>query len=186
MTSPARTSTTKEAETGMTGPKQLQGCWRRRTAVACLAGGAAMVMLASAAFACTQRVGTLLVCRPPASSYVSPGQCGTITGTTQTGAPTMPFTGARFSAKATNFQKTVYNVTWRKPGSAASCHTASTDTTVLSDTKGNRSFMGPKFYAEFDPSNNPVLAAGGTGQAKVCSQDMPDIIVGQIINITVI
>ena len=176
----------KEAEGAMTRSKLFRGSGRRRALATGFAGGVAMVMLAATAYACTQRVGTLLVCRPPASTYVSGSQCGQITGTTQTGSPTMTQAGARFSAKATNFQRTAYNVTWRKPGSGASCHTASADTIVLKSTKNKTSFLGPTFYAEFDPSANPVLVSTTTGQAKVCTQDMPDIIVGQIINVTVI
>ena len=168
----------------MTRSRLFRGSGRRRVLATGFAGGVAIVMLAATAYACTQRVGTLLVCRPPASTYSS--GCGQITGTTQTGSPTMPQAGARFSAKATNFQRTAYNVTWRKPGAGDSCHSASANTVVLKSTKNKTSFLGPTFYAEFDPSANPVLVSTATGQAKVCTQDMPDIIVGQIINVTVI
>ena len=160
--------------------------WRRRVLVVGGAGVAASLMLGAVAFACTQRVGTLLVCRPPAKTYVTSAQCGKITGTTQTGTPSMPQAGALFSAKASSFKSTIYNVTWRKPNSTASCHSASADTIVLKSTGGKTTFKGPGFYAEFAPADNPALVSSTLGQAKVCSQDMPDIIVGQIINVAVI
>lgn len=160
--------------------------WRRRLVTIGAFGAAASVLFGAVAFACTQRVGTLLVCRPPAKTFVNSTQCGKITGTTQTGTPSMPQAGALFSAKAADFKSTIYNVTWRKPNATDSCHSAGPNTVVLTSTGGKSTFKGPSFYAEFSPANNPVLVSSTLGQAKVCSQDMPDIIVGQIINVAVI
>lgn len=150
------------------------------------------MLFGSVAWACTQRVGTLLVCRPPASTYVSSGQCGKISGTsTQTGGPTVfRAGGTRFSVKATNFYSKKYNVTFRNVGSTSNCHRAATGVTVLSSAtptiagsaaSGKVDFLGPSFQAEF---LSPAQTT--TGQAKVCVQDMPDVVTGQVINLTVI
>ena len=164
---------------------------RHRTAVVGTAAAAAAVLiLGSAAWACTQRVGTLLVCRPPASTYVSAAQCGKITSTAQTGSPTAYKNGSQISVKATSFYNKPYQVTFRNPGSTASCFIPGTTVSVLTSVSptlagsapaGQTSFQGPTFQAEF---RTPAVTS--TGQARVCSQDVPDRVTGQIINFTVI
>ncbi len=165
---------------------------RHRTiVVGTAAAAAAVLLLGSAAWACTQRVGTLLVCRPPASTYVSAAQCGKITSTAQTGSPSTYKNGSQISVKASSFYNKPYGVTFRRPCSGASCFiptpdqvfllTSATPTLAGSAPAGLTSFQGPTFQAEF---RTPAVTS--TGQARVCSQDIPDRVTGQIINFTVI
>ena len=165
---------------------------RRRTlVVGTAAAAAAVLILGSAAWACTQRVGTLLVCRPPASTYTSAAQCGKITSNAQTGAPSVHRSGSQISVKATSFYQKPYQVTFRVPGSNASCFiptgtavtvlTSVTPTLAGSAPANQTSFMGPSFQAEF---RTPAVAS--TGQARVCSEDVPDRVTGQIVLFTVI
>lgn len=162
----------------------------RPVVVGAAAVAAGVLILGSAAWACTQRVGTLLVCRPPASTYVSAAQCGKITSTAQTGSPSTYRSGSQISVKATSFYNKPYQVTFRNPGSGASCFIPSATVSVLTSVSptlagsaaaGLTSFQGPTFQAEF---RTPALSS--TGQARVCSQDVPDRVTGQIINFTVI
>jgi hypothetical protein len=163
----------------------------RTVVVGTAAAAAAVLILGSAAWACTQRVGTLLVCRPPASTYVSAAQCGKITSTAQTGSPSTYKNGSQISVKATSFYNKPYGVTFRRPGSGASCFiptegqvfllTSASPTLAGSAPAGLTSFQGPSFQAEF---RTPAVTS--TGQARVCSQDVPDRVTGQIINFTVI
>ena len=163
----------------------------RTVVVGTAAAAAAVLLLGSAAWACTQRVGTLLVCRPPASTYVSSAQCGKITSTAQTGAPSVYKSGSKISVKATSFYNKPYQVTFRRPGSGASCFIPTADqvfvlTSVTPSLAGSAaggltSFQGPTFQAEFQ---TPAVAS--TGQARVCSQDVPDRVTGQIVNFAVI
>lgn len=163
---------------------------RRRVVVGGATVAAAFVVLGSVAWACTQRVGTMISCRPPSATYVNGTQCGKITGTSQTGSPSVVKAGSQFSVRAINFYAKPYNVTWRKVGSTANCHTIQTGVTQLtsvapvltgSQPAGRTSFMGPNFQAEF---KSPVETA--TGQAKVCVQDTPDRVSAQIINFAVL
>lgn len=166
--------------------------WRRNSVVGLAGVAVGVMLLTSAAWACTQRVGTLLVCRPPASSYVNGTQCGKVSGTTQTGSPSLFKAGSRISVKATNFYAKNYGVTFRSPQfPSTSCHRTATGVTVMtsatptlagSAAAGSTAFMGPSFQAEFITPNTGTF----TGQAKVCAQDMPDVVTGQIINVTVI
>jgi hypothetical protein len=161
------------------------GGWRRRALVAAAGAAGGFLLFGSIAWACTQRVGTMLVCAPPSQTYVSSTQCGKVSGTTQTGKPkVLKAGGTKFSVKASNFYSKKYNVTFRNAGSTQSCHrdTSTTDAvTVLKSTSGATSFMGPNFYAEFN--KYPVQST--IGEAKVCAQDMPDVVTGQVINVTV-
>ena len=163
----------------------------RKVAVGTAGFAAALLLLGSVAWACTQRVGTLLVCRPPSSTYVSSAQCGKITSNAQTGAPSLYKSGSQVSVKAANFYNKPYQVTFRRPGSFASCFIPNgNDVTVMTSVSpalagsaaaGGTSFQGPNFQAEF---RTPAVAS--TGQARVCSQDVPDRVTGQIVNFTVI
>jgi hypothetical protein len=156
------------------------GGWRRRGVIGTTVAVATVLILGSAAWACTQRVGTMVVCRPPARNYVSSAQCGKVTSTTQTGAPTVYKAGSTISVTATNFYAKRYAITFRKPGSTASCHAPGPNTVVLPNA--STTFMGPSFSATVTtPSTGTV-----TGQAKICTEDVPDVITGQIINMTVI
>lgn len=163
---------------------------RRRTLAIGTGVVAAVVVMGSAAWACTQRVGTMISCRPPAATYVNGTQCGKVSGTTQTGSPSVVKAGSQFSIRAINFYSKPYSVTWRKVGSTASCHipgttvitlTSATPTIAGSAPAGRTSFLGPNFQAEF---RSPTETA--TGQAKVCVQDVPDRVSAQIINYTVL
>jgi hypothetical protein len=175
----------------MEGSIKMKRPIRKRTiVVGTAAAAAAVLILGSAAWACTQRVGTLLVCRPPASTYVNSAQCGKITSTAQTGSPSTYRAGSQISVKATSFYTKPYQVTFRVPGSGASCFIPSATVSVLTSVSptlagsargGQTSFMGPSFQAEF---RTPAVSS--TGQARVCSQDVPDRVTGQIINFTVI
>jgi hypothetical protein len=140
---------------------------------------ASVMILGSTAWACTQRVGTLVVCRPPASTYIA-SQCGKVTSMTQTGAPTVYATGSSISVRATNFYTKRYAITFRMPGSSASCHFVGPTTVRLPDAA--TTFLGPTFNAVVTtPPTGTTL-----GQAKVCAEDVPDVITGQVINLTVI
>jgi hypothetical protein len=151
---------------------------------------AGMLLLGSVAWACTQRVGTVTVCRPPASTYVSGAQCGKITSTSQTGTPTAYKSGSQVSVKAVNLYAKRYQVTFRVPGSTASCFipgfgvpilTSATPSLGDSAAAGGTSFMGPAFQAEF---RTPAVTS--TGQGKLCVMDVPDRVTGQTVNMTVI
>lgn len=167
--------------------------WRRRTVTIGAGVAAAVLIMGSAAWACTQRVGTMISCRPPAATYVNGTQCGKVSGTTQTGSPSVVRAGSQFSIRAINFYAKPYTVTWRKVGSTASCHILTTDGTTVrqltsvapvlsgSAPAGKTSFLGPNFQAEF---LSPAETA--TGQAKVCVQDTPDRVSAQIVNYTVL
>ena len=163
---------------------------RRRVLVGGTAVAAAFIVLGSVAWACTQRVGTMIGCRPPAATYVNGTQCGKITGTSQTGSPSVVKAGSQFSIRAINFYAKPYNATWRNVGSTASCHTISgtvqqltSVTPVLSGSApaGKTTFLGPNFQAEF---KSPVQS--GTGQAQICVQDTPDRVSAQQIKFAVL
>lgn len=163
--------------------------WGRRTAVGGTVAVAGLVMFAAVAFACTQRIGTFNICKPASKTY-SASTCTKITGTTQSGNLGIQLddpsvnggTATEFSAKAINFKTKPYQVTFRKPGSSADCHrTTSADTQILTATDGTTQFMGPKFFKKF------VMPSVGTGgQARICTQDIPDVVTGQVLNVTVI
>ncbi len=145
---------------------------------------AGLLLFAAAAWACTQRVGTFTVCEPPSTTYVST-QCAKITGTTQSGkagGANGVSSGNTFSARAANFKSKLYQVTFRDAGSAADCHRINAATKALPDTAtGATSFRGPSFYKTF-----VVPTQTTTGAARVCTQDVPDVVTGQVIDLTVI
>lgn len=156
--------------------------WRRRAGVAGATTAAGVMLLGAVAWACTQRVGTMLVCAPPSQTYVA--GCGKVTGTSQNGTPSFSMNGTRFSVKAVNFKSKNYRVTFRKVNSTQDCHRANAanpDTVIMTATDGTSKFMGPNFYKKFD---SPVQSA--TGLAKVCSQDVPDVVTGQVMDVAVI
>ncbi len=156
--------------------------WRRRTTVAGAVTAAGMMLLSAAAWACTQRVGTLLVCAPPSQTYVA--GCGKVTGTSQNGTPSFSVSGSKFSVKATNFKSKYYQVTFRPVNSTNDCHRSNAnnpDTVILTALDGTRKFLGPNFFKKF---KSPVQSA--TGLAKVCAQDVPDVVTGQVMDVAVI
>ena len=156
--------------------------WRRRASVAGAATAAGVMLLGAVAWACTQRVGSMLVCAPPSQTFVA--GCGKVTGTSQNGTPSFSMNGTKFSVKATNFKSKNYRVTFRLPNSGNDCHRPNTnnpDTIQLTATDGTAKFMGPNFYRKF---NSPVTASPGL--AKVCTQDVPDVITGQVMDVAVV
>lgn len=162
--------------------------WRRRTVVGSATAAAALVLFASVAWACTQRVGTLQVCAGSGVYVYGPG-CAKITGTSQGGAVTPRTVGDAFSVKAKNFKTKPYSVTYRDPNFPSNdCHRptlSNPGTHLLTATAGGTQFMGPIFKKTF------ILpaAAGtgsGTGPAKICAEDVPDVVTGQVIDFTVI
>lgn len=147
---------------------------------------AATMSFAAVAWACTQRVGTLTVCEPASSTYV-PATCAKITGTTQTGTiggANGVSSGNTFSARATNFKYKLYQVTFRDAGSTADCHRPLTNpsTHALADVAtGATSFAGPNFFKTF-----VVPTQTATGAARICAQDVPDVVTGQVLDLTVL
>jgi len=163
----------------------------RRTVVGGATAAAAVVLFASVAWACTQRVGTLVVCDGATLSYVYGPGCAKITGTSQAGAVgdgvNYPKLGDEIAVKAKNFKSKPYSVTFRQAGSTSDCHrpTVGSGTTLLTATAGTgggTKFMGPIFKKHF------VIPAVGntTGAAKICAQDVPDVVTGQVIDFTLI
>jgi hypothetical protein len=149
------------------------------------ATAAGMVALGTVAWACTQRVGTFTICSPPSKTYVST-RCTKVTGTTQAGNLNLGIDDtdpALFSARAANFKSKNYQVTFNKAGSTADCHrTNNLDTVILTATDGTSKFKGPSWYKTFNlPDQGSAL-----GKAKVCTQDVPDVVTGQVLSVTVI
>jgi hypothetical protein len=160
--------------------------WKRRATTGVGLGAAALVLFAAAAFACTQRVGTFTVCEPPSTTYVA-ASCAKITGTTQSGkvgGANGVSSGNTFSARAVNFKSKLYQVTFRDAGSNADCHrplTNATSHTLADIATGATKFAGPNFYKTF-----VVPTQTTTGAARVCTQDVPDVVTGQLIDLTVL
>ena len=157
--------------------------WKRRATTGVGLGAAALVLFAAAAFACTQRVGTFTVCEPPSTVY-NAATCAKITGTTQSGkvgGANGVSNGNTFSAKATSFKSKLYQVTFRNAGSTADCHRVTSATTILTSSDGKTKFAGPSFYKTFT-----VPTQTSTGAARICTQDVPDVVTGQVIDLTVL
>ncbi len=155
---------------------------QRRLLQGAVVASAAVLMLGSAAWACTQRVGTMTVCRPPASTYIA-RQCGKVTSVTQTGNPTIYSAGSMISVQAKNFYAKRYQVTFRAPNSNSSCHNPTQPgVSALADANtGATLFLGPTFTVT---AKTPPQTS--TGLAKICAEDVPDVITGQIVNLTVV
>ncbi|MGH9267955.1 MAG: hypothetical protein ACRD0D_07245 [Acidimicrobiales bacterium] len=165
--------------------------WRRRVLLGAFLGGAFLAVLGAVALACTQRVGSLTVCRPPSLVFQATS-CGKVTGTTQTGNVSVASSGSVFSVDASLFKSTRYNVTWRNSNTQESCHRVSANTVVLTSVApsfpnqaaaGRDSFLGPAFSANFASPGGQSL---GAASARVCAQDMPGVITGQVIAVSVI
>lgn len=160
--------------------------WRRRATVGSAVGAAGVMVLGAAAFACTQRVGTFTVCQPPSQTYVS-STCAKITGTTQSGkvgGAGGVSSGETISARAASFKSKLYQVSFRDAGSTADCHRPLTNSSshILADiATGATKFQGPSFYKTF-----VVPTQTTTGAARICTQDVPDVVTGQVIDVTVI
>ena len=169
--------------------EQLTGrSWGRRATVGGAVAVAGLVMFAAVAFACTQRIGTFTICKPASKTYAA-STCTKITGTTQAGNLGITLdngddssTASVFSAKAINFKTKPYQVTFRLPNSTADCHRVNAGTVILTATDGTNQFMGPKFFKRFV---TPALG-GAEGPARICTQDVPDVVTGQVLNVTVI
>ena len=160
--------------------------WKRRVSTGVGLGAAVLVLFAAAAFACTQRVGTFTVCEPPSTIYNSTS-CAKITGTTQSGkvgGVNGVSSGNAFSARAANFKSKLYQVTFRDAGSNQDCHRPLTNVSThsLADiATGATKFAGPNWYKTFT-----VPTQTTTGAARVCTQDVPDVVTGQVIDLTVL
>ena len=161
--------------------------WRRRAVVGAGAAAAALLTFEAAAWACTQRVGTFTVCEPPSTVYVAT-TCAKITGTTQSGkvgGANGVSSGNTFSARAVNFRSKLYSVSFRDAGfPTQDCHRPLTNPAshLLADTAtGATKFAGPAFYKTF-----VVPTQTATGSARVCVNDVPDVVTGQVIDLTVI
>lgn len=160
--------------------------WGRRAIAGSAATVGVVLMLGAAAFACTQRIGTFTVCKPPSTTYVA-ASCAKITGTTQTGkvgGAGGVSSGSTISGSAVNFKAKLYQVTFRDAGSNADCHRPLTNPTThaLADVAtGAVKFQGPSFYKTF-----VVPTQTATGAARICTEDVPDVVTGQAIDVTVI
>ena len=165
--------------------------WKKRTVVGAGAAAVALLSFEAAAWACTQRIGTFTVCEPPSTTYVT-ATCAKVTGTTQSGKVGGAGgikSGEAFSARASSFKTKLYSVTFRRPNATnfGDCHrvggvgTSGEFTQVLPDSTGATKFMGPSFYKTFVV---PTLTT--TGAAKICVQDVPDVVSGQVIDVTVV
>jgi hypothetical protein len=160
--------------------------WKKRTVVGAGAAAVALLSFEAAAWACTQRVGTFTVCEPPSTTYVST-TCAKITGTTQSGrvgGANGVSSGNTFSARAVNFKAKLYSVSFRDAGSTADCHRPLTNPTshLLKDVATQKDkFAGPSFYKTF-----VVPTQTATGSARVCVNDVPDVVTGQVIDLTVL
>ncbi|MGH3369584.1 MAG: hypothetical protein ACRDPR_06255 [Nocardioidaceae bacterium] len=158
--------------------------WKKRASTGVALGAAGLVLFAAVAFACTQRVGTFTVCEPPSTVYNS-ASCAKITGTTQSGkvgGVNGVSSGNTFSGRASSFKSKLYQVTFRNAGTTADCHRVNANTTILADVAtGATKFAGPSWYKTF-----VVPTQTATGSARICTQDVPDVVTGQIIDVTVL
>ena len=173
---------------------------RGRILAAVLAIGGLLVP-AALAWACTYHIGTLTVCSPPTStgSYSTSTQCSKISGsgTAQTGLAKVRKDGsASISVKVTGFYNKNYSLTFRVPGSTANCHRfgSSSSTTVRSllgyDGLGKpNTVAGPSFVVGNGAGPYPTVrtpSTTSTGSAQVCVQDEPNVVDGNMLNVSVI
>jgi hypothetical protein len=168
-----------------------------------LAAAGVPVVVASVAWACTYHIGTLTVCSPPTStgSYASSTQCSKITGsgTAQTGLAKVSKAGtSNVSVKVSGFYYKNYSLTFRKPGSTANCHRFGSSTSGVPSLLGYNSLgkpntvPGPAFVVGIASgstggySDVKAPASTSTGQAQVCVQDEPNVVDGNMLNVSVI
>ena len=159
--------------------------WRRRIGLASSAIAVVLVM-ASVAYACILRTGTLMVCSPPSKSFTGGTQCSKAVGSGgQTGLARFSTAGSQISVKARNLADAPYGVFFRVPGSTASCTTYDGRNSISLlgvDEQGKPvTVPGPRFYVEVD---TPPTTS--TGRAQICVGQEPERVTAQTVNVTVI
>lgn len=159
--------------------------WRRRVLATGFGLGAALAV-AAVAWACTLRVGTLIVCsNPPFASTVVPSTsntCSRVTGTGgQAGMARVDPSGSHLAVAAVGFMADDYTITFRHPGSTSGCHRASATVIQLAEVgTGKTLFAGPDFATVVQSP------ASSTGTALVCVQDDPNVVTGNQVTLAVI
>lgn len=159
--------------------------WRRRIGLAGSAVAGVLVM-ASVAYACILRTGTLMVCSPPSKTFSDGTQCSKAVGSGgQTGLARFSTAGSAISVKARNMADAPYAVFFRVPGSTSSCtsYDGRNSISLLGvDSEGRPlTVEGPRFYVEV---NTPPTTA--TGRAQICVGQEPERVTAQTVNVTVI
>jgi hypothetical protein len=159
-----------------------------------------LLVAVSVAFACTLHIGTLTFCSPPTStgSYSTSTQCSKITGsgTAQTGLAKVKKDGSStVSVKVSGFYAKNYSINFRIPGSTSNCHRGATATGQVRSLLGFNSLgkpntaAGPAFAVGIGTSPYPVVqtpATLSTGSAQICVQDEPNVVDGNMLNVSVI
>ena len=159
--------------------------WRR--AVLLLGSAAAVaLMIASVAYACILRTGTVLVCAPASKTYVNGTRCSKATGAGgQAGNARLSKLGSEISVKANNLYKKPYSIHFRVPGSTQDCtsHNGTTAQSLLGEDGSGKpnTVDGPRFYKK---AKTPVVTT--TGRAQICVVEQPDRTTAQTVNVTVI
>ena len=154
------------------------------------AGG--VLILASVAWACVLKQGSLLVCQPPSQTYVNGGRCSTATGTGgQAGSARFTKAGSLVSVKARNMTTMPHSILFRVPGSNSSCTSHDGDLRddpnvksllgVVDSTGEPRTVRGPRFFRRV---TTPAVLS--TGRAIVCVQDEPEHVTNQEVKVVVI
>lgn len=193
--------TTRTGQEQMTASTPMKNTGRRRCLLIGMSIPGALLVAGSVAWACTLHIGTLTVCSPPTAggSYASSSQCSKISGsgTAQTGLARVSKSGSsKISVKVSGFYSKTYSVTFRVPGSTANCHRfgSSTNTAVRSllgyTAAGQpKTVSGPAFVVGDGTGAFPTVfapATSSTGQAQVCIQDEPNVVDGNMLNVSVI
>ncbi len=172
---------------------------RRRWFLVSVATAAAGVLLASSAWACTLREGTLEVYNETLyDSCAGAGhrgrECSKVVGTgKQTGLAKVSHTGGeQITLNGTGFAASTFVLTWRNPGSSANCHRTNTDGSVVY-LESNATVSGPNFTTTRTTPATPAPTTRNnkkTGLARICVQenefDNPATVVsGQIADVGV-
>lgn len=158
---------------------------RKRRLLSCVGATAALLILASVAYACILPSGSLLVCQPASRTYVNGKQCSRISGSgSQAGMARVGNEGSGISVKASNFSRRPHTIHFRIPGSRAPCqrHDGRNAISLLGvDAQGQPNTVpGPSFYRQV---RTPAVAS--VGRAQVCVQDEDNIIV-QAVSVAVV
>lgn len=159
--------------------------WRRRVlTMGFVAGG--LLIVASVAYACILRTGTILVCSPPSRTFTGGTDCSKANGSGgQSGLARFSDSGGLISVKVRNMTSAPYSLHFRAPSASSSCtgHNGTTTTSLLgTDAEGKPvTVNGPKFYREV---TTPAVDA--VGRAQVCAVQQPRPTTAQTVNVTVI
>lgn len=142
--------------------------------------------MASIAYACILRTGTLMVCSPPSKTFTGGTQCSKAVGSGgQTGLARFSTAGSEISVKARNMAEAPYGVFFRVPGSSSSCtsHDERNSISLLGVDEEGRPLTvdGPRFYVEV--TTPPTTT---TGRAQICVGQEPERVTAQTVNVTVI